>query len=343
MAGGAGTRFWPFSRSDKPKPFLKLFGGESMMEQTLRRVEKVVEPSAVHVVLCEKLEPLLQELPRPVDRRRILVEPAARNTLGAVFIACAQALRSGPEQLVVMLPADHFIPDTDAFCGDFIRALDAADEDSVVTLGIRPTGPETGYGYIETDGGKAGPHALKVKRFVEKPDRARALEYIASGQFYWNAGIYFFKVAHLLAELKAIEPSWAVAVQEMAAALEAGNSQRLAEVFVSLPAISIDYGVMEKVSAMRLIPASFPWSDVGAWDAVASLNGGPETDMKLLMDSSGSRVFSTPDGPFVVLLGVKDQIVVASRDAVLIMDKSRAQDVRKVVDLLREKGLDEFI
>jgi mannose-1-phosphate guanylyltransferase len=314
-----------------------------MLDDTRHRLLNVLGDGALNYVLGGNLAPLLAELSVPPAPPNILVEPAARNTLGAVLLATAHALLRGPDQIAVMLPADHYIPDQEAFAGDFLRALDAADGGAIVTLGIKPTGPDTAYGYIEASTRAAGPHAVEVKRFVEKPDLKRAEEYLAKGNFYWNSGMYFFKVSHMLEELQQVNPPYADTVHELARCLRAGDSDALARCFLALPSISIDYAVIEKAKRILLIPAGFAWSDVGAWDAVAALNGGSQKGQEALVDCNGSKVISADGGPFVAMLGVNDTLVISTKDAVLVLDKSRAQDVRRVVDLLRELGREDLL
>jgi mannose-1-phosphate guanylyltransferase len=314
-----------------------------MLDDTRHRLLAVLGDGAIHYVLGERLAPLLAELSSPPPAANILVEPAARNTLGAVLLATAHASLRGPDQIAVMLPADHYIPDEEAFAGDFLRALDAADGGAIVTLGIKPTCPDTAYGYIEASTHASGPHAVQVKRFVEKPDRKRAEEYLAKGDFYWNSGMYFFKVSHMLEELQRINSAFTAAVEELARCLKAGDRDALARCFLELPSISIDYAVIEKAKQILLIPASFGWSDVGAWDAVAALNGGAQKGHEALIDCNGSKVVSAEGGPFVAMLGVNDTLVISTGDAVLVLDKNRAQDVRKVVDLLRELGREDLL
>ncbi len=353
MAGGAGTRFWPASRSRRPKQLLPLGGGEEpLLAATVRRLAPLVSEDRVLVVTGEHLAAATASALPGVPREQILCEPAPRNTAPCIAWANAAIERMDPDALVMVLPSDHFIGDEGGFRSVLSKALAAAESGRVATVGIVPTRPETGYGYIEVGGDLPG-GAKEVARFVEKPDRARAEAFLAGGRHLWNAGMFFFR-ARAMRELVAQHlPDLAKGVARIDEAAKKGNEKDVVkEVFPTLPSISIDHGVMEKASGLAVVPGDFGWNDVGSWQSAWELGAKDGAGNALdegalaLGDAKGNlvRVLGERRGKKVVaLVGVEDLVVVDTDDALLVIPRDRAQDVRLVIEALKAAGKTELL
>ncbi len=350
MAGGSGTRFWPLSRKLHPKQFLALAGDGStpMITATARRVESLSPIENVLVVtradLAEATRTALPDLPE----ENLLLEPAGRNTAPCVAWATATVQRRDPRAVIVVLAADAYIADEPAFVRALETAVRAAETGAIVTLGIRPSRPETGYGYLHV--GDAMPDApegvLRVRAFVEKPDAPRAQTFFDGGAHLWNAGIFVFRadvmreaVANLLPSI-----SQAIAAFDAAALRVPGDEAReVAARYPLLPSVSVDYGVMEKVHEVAVVPVDCGWSDVGSWQASWELGARDaasnvvRADAAVLCDAEGNMVMA-PAGKVVALVGVRDLVVVDTPDALLVVPRDRAQDVKKAVDALALQG-----
>jgi len=347
MAGGSGTRFWPRSRARVPKQLLPILGGRSMLAETCARIAPVVGRDRVLIVTGRThARAVRAALPR-LPAANVLVEPAGRNTAAAIALAALHVARVAPEAVMVVLPADHAIGDLPVFRADVGLALDvAARTGALVTIGVRPTHPETGYGYIRPGAAVAGARGRVawVDAFVEKPDRARAERLLAERRALWNAGIFAWRVSSILAELRANLPA---VVRPLEAAVAAGTRRALTAAYRRVPSISIDYGVLERARRVAVVRARFRWSDVGSWAALAALWGGNGEGGNALrgrtvpIDSHGCLV----DSPqrLVALVGVRDLVVIDANDAVLVCRKDRAQDVRLVVEELRRRGLRQYL
>ncbi len=349
MAGGSGTRFWPASRHLNPKQFLPLGpdSREPLLVGTVRRMRETVPISHIVVAtgthLAEATRKLLPDLPRD----NILAEPIPRNTAPCIAWANAVIRRREPRAVVGVLSADHVAEDEAGFRTAIEQAMRVAEGGVITTVGIRPTRPETGYGYIE-QGPVRADGAHDAVRFLEKPNRERAAEMVASGRFLWNAGFFFFQAAQMADAVRTHLPSLAQGVDELDRAAEQGTeAEALGRLFPTFPSVSIDVGVMEKVSPLAVVPASFGWSDVGTWQTAWELarkddrdNAAPEGT--IVVDSEGNLVAdwtARKEGDKVVaLIGVRDLVVVQTDDALLVMPRDRCQDVRQVVDALRERG-----
>jgi mannose-1-phosphate guanylyltransferase len=372
LAGGAGTRFWPASRKAFPKPFLDLLGSGPLVRLTGERVLPLLEPGHLVYVLGSNLDkPLRSVLPREW-KSQVVLEPVARNTLGAVLLAVARVLASDPDGLLALFPADHQVRDV----ARFRRLLDAAyalADRHVVTLGIVPEWAETGFGYIRkgkllvddvpvpgTDlgaatgaggaaKGKNSPGhlpvpAFAVSRFVEKPDRSKAKRYVADGNYFWNSGIFVLHAARFLEKVRAVEPAFARVADEAQRLFAAGKAEAdaLRRLLEPLPNLNIDKAVMERIAGLAVIPAQVGWSDVGTWDAVfAERPDGAASQVVgdvLELEGAGNVLVSTPGGPLVATLGVEDLVVVATPDAVLVTRRGHGQQVGKLAGLLAKGG-----
>lgn len=349
MAGGSGTRFWPASRKSRPKQFLPLGadGETPLLTATARRVAALSPPDRTLVVTREDLEAATHEALPELPRQNVLLEPQGRNTAPCVAWATATIRRRDPRAVVVVLAADAYIADEAAFVAALRTAADAAAQGAIVTLGIRPSRPETGYGYLHLGDALAGaPEGVRtVRAFVEKPDAARARAYVADGQHLWNAGIFVFR-ADVMREAVARhmpEVSEAIGVFDAVASKGGDERREIEHRFPRLPAVSIDYGVMEKVAEVAVVPVDCGWSDVGSWQASWELGARDaagnvvRADGAVLCDAEGNMVVA-PRGKVVALVGVRDLVVVDTPDALLVVPRERAQDVKKAVDALGPKG-----
>ncbi|MBX3247332.1 MAG: mannose-1-phosphate guanylyltransferase [Myxococcales bacterium] len=343
MAGGAGTRFWPASRRDRPKQLLPLAPGEdrSLLRATLERIAPVVPLERVLVVTSAALaDATAAELPG-LPRENILAEPTGRNTAPCVGWAAAHVRRRDPNGVMVVLPADHHIGAPDAYLSVLARSLDAARAGALVTVGIQPTRPETGYGYLEL-GELVADGVHRARRFVEKPNRQRAEQFLAAGRFLWNSGVFVFRADTILAAIETHLPGLGAQLRIYDQAAARGEeSTVVSETYASLPSVSIDHGVMEKADEVLVVPGNFGWSDLGSWTTAWELtehddrgNAAPED--AVLVDAESCFV-RAPQGKLVALLGVSDLMVVDTEDALLVMPRNRAQDVRAIVDALKAR------
>jgi mannose-1-phosphate guanylyltransferase len=342
MAGGAGTRFWPASRSLRPKQLLPLAGtdNETLLAATVRRLKPLVSEDRVVVVTGEHLAEATARAVPGVPAAQILREPAPRNTAPCIAWANATVAQLDPDAVVMVLPSDHFIHDEPGFQKVLAAAVASAERGRVTTVGIVPTRPETGYGYIEVGDTLEG-EARAVKRFVEKPDRARAESFVAAGpsRYLWNAGMFFFRVRDMAALLERHLPSVAAGVARM------GNDvAAVREIFPTLESISIDHGVMEKAEGLAVVPGDFGWNDVGSWQSAWELrahdaNGNAVGPDDVAIDAKNNLAVSLgATKKAIALVGVEDLVVVETDDAILVIPRERAQDVRLVVDALKKNG-----
>jgi len=343
MAGGQGTRFWPLSRGLKPKQLLPLGGGdESLLRATVRRVADLVPPERVLIVTGTGLrDAVLAELPE-LPPENVLAEPTGRNTAPCVGWAAATVARRDPAGVLAVLAADHFIRDEAEYLAVVRRAVHVAAGGELVTVGIPPTRPETGYGYLEL-GDALSEGVFRARRFVEKPDRTRAEEFLIAGNFLWNSGMFFFRADVVLAAIERFLPQLAHGLAEYDVAAKRGEeTAAVARSYASLPSISIDTGVMERAEQVAVVPGDFGWSDVGSWTTAYELAskddaGNAVPHDAVTVDCERNYVFA-PHGKVVALVGVTDLVVVDTADALLVMPRERAQDVRAVVDALRARG-----
>ena len=345
LAGGGGTRLWPASRRSRPKQLLALGGDESLLAGTFGRVSRAlgVERTLI-VTAADQADAVRRALPDlPADN--LVVEPAARNTGPAVGLGVVTvAKRAGDGARLAVLPSDAFIADEAEFARVMGTALAHAGE-TIVTIGIKPTRPETGYGYLQR-GVEVRGGVFEVARFVEKPDLATAARYLAAGDYLWNSGMFFFTAQRLLDEAKRHMPDLAAILGEIRAS--ANPAATALARYPAAPKISIDYGIMEKASDIRVVPGNFGWNDVGSWSALSDIRdkdkaGNVVSGDVILSAVSGSVVVSEPGAPLVGVVGVDDLVVVATKDAVLVVRKDRAQEVRAVVDALAAGKRNELL
>jgi mannose-1-phosphate guanylyltransferase len=350
LAGGSGTRFWPASRKKRPKQVLGMGPDPSLplIGHTLRRVASLCPEAQMIVATGESLIDVTREALPQLAPSSFLAEPIAKNTAPCIAWGAQVIAQRDPEAVVMVLPSDHHIEDEPEFRRILSLALETAAAGTITTVGIQPTRAETGYGYIEADKPHA-PGVLAVNRFVEKPDAATAEGYVASGKHFWNSGMFFFRAVDMLKAVEQHLPAVHQGLQLIAAAAKRGpEAEREAtkQAFASMPSISIDHGIMEKVNPLAVVPGSFGWSDLGSWHTVWELgtrdhadNVGPKDALfldahrNLIEDLRVKKTART-----VALLGVSDLCVIETDDAVLIMPRERAQDVRAVVEELTRRG-----
>ncbi len=337
LSGGSGTRLWPLSREAYPKQFLALAGEDTMLQETWRRVAPLAS-SAPIVVANEEHRFLAAEQLRlvGVDRADIVLEPVGRNTAPAIAAAALQAMAGGEDPLLLVLPSDHVVRDAEGFRAAVRTAMGAAENGALVTFGIVPAAPETGFGYIQAAEGEG---VREVLRFVEKPDAATAQAYLESGGYFWNSGMFLFRASRYLAELERLRPDMLAAVrQAFSAAARDGDFIRLdREAFAACPSDSIDYAVMEHTAGARVLPVDIGWNDVGSWSALWEVSeqdgdGNAHHGDVIAVDSRNSYAYARR---LVALVGVDDLVVVETDDAVLVARKDRVQQVKEVVARLK--------
>jgi mannose-1-phosphate guanylyltransferase len=347
MAGGSGSRLWPLSRALYPKQFLKLNGSGTMLQNTVTRLEGL--ECADPMLICnEEHRFIAAEQLRQLGElnHNIILEPAGRNTAPAIALAAFTAVSQGQDPVMLVLAADHIMQKPEAFRDSVSKALPFAEQGKLVTFGIVPTGPETGYGYIER-GAEQGDSGFDVARFVEKPDASTAQEYIDSGKFYWNSGMFLFKASRYLEELKAHRPDIYKACEQ---AMTDVNSDldfvRVnKEAFLSCPEDSIDYAVMEKTKDAVVVPMDAGWSDVGSWSSlweVSEKDADGNVHHGDVMSHNASNNYVFAETGMVATVGVDDVVVVQTKDAVLVVKKDQVQDVKKVVEALKKDSRSEF-
>lgn len=335
LSGGGGTRLWPMSTPKKPKQFLALTGEQTMFQMTIDRVSDRSRFAAPMIVAgTSHIEHITAQLAKlSIADAHLMLEPCARNTAPAIALA---AFACAPETLMLVMPSDHVIADNAAFQSAIDIATPLARDGWLITFGISPTGPETGYGYIQS-GAEIAPSANRVARFVEKPDATRAAAMIASGDHVWNGGIFLLRADAYLAALLQFAPEMhAKCSQAMAQAKHNENQIHPdAAAFAASPADSIDYAVMEKSDKVAVVPVDMGWSDIGSWDALVDFNTGAEDNRILEIDTSNTLIRT--DGVRLHIVGASDLIVVASGNDILIVPRGRSQEVKKIVEALNAK------
>ena len=371
MAGGSGTRFWPLSRKARPKQFLALVGETPLLAATVARLPPLAKLDRTFVACGPAHAAAVRRILPDLPKDNLLVEPCARNTAPCVGLAALHVSRLDRKGVMAMLPADHHVARPAAFREALKAAAEVAQGGAIATIGVKPSRPETGYGYLKVgerlDGpaagagkgarakpkpapakGDGGLAARRVARFVEKPDRATAERYLQDGGYLWNSGIFVFRADVILDEIRRTLPDLREQLERIDRAIGTPRAARaLAEAFPRCPSISIDYGVMEKSDRIAVVPADFGWSDVGSFEALRDVRardarGNVAEGEAMIFDGKDNVVLGLPGRPLAVI-GVDDLIVVDAGDAVLVCRRDRAQDVRKAVDELKRRGREEMI
>ena len=351
LAGGGGTRLWPKSRVKQPKQFLKLIGDKTLFQETVDRVKEAYPASQIYVVTNEDAAVSIRDQVPAIPQENIIVEPSPKSTTAAVGLAASYINRKNPQAIISTLAADHYIADKEEFMEVLAVSQEAAGRgDFLVTIGIRPSHPHTGMGYIQT-GEKifaiSGTKVFKVRQFKEKPNAETAKEYFDSGEYFWNANINSYKTEAILNAIDKYLPSLATSLEKLPLAK---NQQEAKEIWNSFPSEPIDTAILEKADNVLMVPGEFSWFDVGDWSAIHSIiAGSPElnvvigegTDQHLGIDTEGCLVHGS--GRLIATVGIKDLVIIDTPDVVLICPKSRAQEVKKIVEKLTEQKREGYL
>jgi len=353
MAGGSGTRFWPLSRRLKPKQFLDIIGKDPMIVETYKRISEIIDDESICIILGKDH---LNEAKRLFEGKRIhiIAEPFGRNTAPCIALGALYAKHKGVDDSIAFLPADHYISDKKAFLDSLTLAGKIAESGGIVTLGIVPSRPETGYGYIRREEDPIildGKEVYKVKEFVEKPDLETAKRYIETGKYYWNAGIFVAKAETILNETRKYLPDLYDAIMGLRDLFDKeGFEEALKKAYEKAPNISFDYGIMEKTDAdVYVVPTDCGWSDVGSWFSIYELRKSEhDKDGNLIegdvfaIDCKNSFI-SSRGKRIVSCIGLENILIVDTEDALLVIDLKRSQEIRKIVEGLKEKGKNKYL
>ena len=350
MAGGGGTRFWPLSRADKPKQFLNLSGKNTMVVDTANRLSKVADKEDIFVVTNVKtVDATIEQTKGILKPDHILGEPAARNTAACIGYAAMEIIKKYEDGIMVIVPSDHFIKNEEQFALVLSKAIYTAEETNrLVTVGIKPTFPSTGYGYIKYNADTDG-IAKDVEEFVEKPDLETASEYVDSGEYAWNSGMFIWKASTILKYFERLLPDIYRCLVRIGEAMGTDREQEvLEEVYPEIPKISIDYGIMERADNVMMLEGDFGWNDVGSFDAFDQIhdqdaNGNVVMADSCIINSKDNVLYSTQDGHLIAALGINDIVIAHTKDVTLICAKDKAQDIKLFVDKLKEEGKDTYL
>jgi len=351
MAGGSGTRFWPRSRVAKPKQYLELFGDESLLQSTINRFETFTDAENIYIVSSKQQADVLENQTPQLPRENLIYEPVGKNTLPCIGLAAMFAEKENPEGIMVVSPSDHLIRNEELFRDTVMAASKIADErDGIVTIGITPTYPATGYGYVQTAEDITGNEKIKqfkVERFVEKPDEPTASKYLKDGGFYWNSGLFIFKISVFLEAVKKFAPDLYSDLRKIQADL--GNpsfEKTLDTIYRAVQSISVDYGIMEHAKNIYLVEGNFDWNDLGSWESVYQVdekdeNGNAANDETILIDSKNSYVYT--DEGLVALVGMEDVVVVKHGNTTLVCKRDKTEEVKKIVEQLKSGNKSQYL
>lgn len=348
MAGGVGSRFWPRSKKKLPKQLLKIFGDDTMIQATVNRLKGLVEKENIFVITNELQRPEVINQLKDVPAENIIEEPFGRNTAACIGLASIIVKAKDPDAVTIVLPADHIIKDEEKFNQTLENAAKFANESKgLVTIGIQPTRPETGYGYIQINDIAVAENIFKVYTFAEKPNYATAVRFVESGDFLWNSGMFIWRVDVILDEIKNLMPDLYEGLAEIEKSLSTKNfKEELKTVYAQLKKISIDYGIMEKSSKVYLTKGTFNWSDVGSWEEVFQLSAkdekGNSTEGKVYTNNVNDSYIYSP-GKVTAVIGLDNVIVINHEDTVLICRRDKAQDVKEIVEYLKMNKMDEYL
>lgn len=355
MAGGGGTRFWPLSRRERPKQLLNLSGKDIMVNETIDRIAASVGKEHIFIVTNESQAELMKtETAGRMTKERILAEPVARNTAACIGYAAMEIVKKYEDGIMCILPSDQFVKDNAEFTRVMNAAIKAAEEtDMLVTIGIQPTFPATGYGYIrveEGDGreiGSTGKQYRKVKEFVEKPEEETAKTYLASGNYAWNSGMFVWKASTILKKFETLLPDIYACLLQIGDAMGTEKEKEVIQkIYPEIPKISIDYGIMERSHDVIMLAGDFGWNDIGSLDMLGIMkepdeNGNVVYGEQLQIDTKNCIIYGKDK--LIATIGVEDLIVIQEKDAILVCEKCRAQEVKNIVDTLDSKGKKQYL
>ncbi len=351
MAGGIGTRFWPKSRIHNPKQFLKIFEDITMIQSTVKRVSKMFPADKIYIVTNSEFAPRIYDEIPEIPKENVLIEPFRRDTAACVGLAATKISLDNPQEVMVVLPSDHYIGDETEFIKTLRTAIDLAEEkDCLTTLGIQPTRPETGYGYIrigEILSTNSDKPIYLVKEFTEKPDLKLAREFYTRNDYFWNSGIFVWKADVILEHISSFLPHLYQGLMKIKKAMGTEQEEKiLIEEYSTFIPISIDYGIMERTSEVFVVLASFIWDDVGNWAALERImksdkDGNITMGFHLGYDTSNCIISN--NNKLITTLGVDDLIIIETEDVILICNKNRAQEVKDLRELIKSKSLDKFL
>lgn len=351
MAGGSGTRFWPRSKEAKPKQYLNLFGDESLLQSTIKRFTLFTPTENIYVVSGKSQATVLEEQTPTLPKANLIYEPVGKNTLPCIGLAAMFAEKENSDGIMVVTPSDHLIENDELFRDTVLAAVKIADvRDGIVTIGITPTYPATGYGYVQTAENITGSEIIKqfkVERFVEKPNETKAAEYLKQGGFYWNSGLFVFKISVFLDAVKQFAPALYSDLRKIQA--DFGNSsfeKTLDTIYRAVEGISVDYGIMEHAKNIYLVEGNFVWNDLGSWESVyltadKDENGNAVVGESIIIDSKNSYIYS--ETGLIALVGLDDVIVVQDGNTTLVCKRDKAEEIKKVVDHLKAENKNQYL
>jgi len=351
MAGGSGTRFWPRSKTAKPKQYLNIFGNDSLLQSTIYRFATFPETSNIYIVSNKTQAEVLVEQTPILPKENLIYEPVGKNTLPCIGLAAMFAENENLEAIMVVSPSDHLIENDELFRDTILAAAKIADEkNGIVTIGITPTYPATGYGYVKTEADITGNEKIKkfkVERFVEKPNEQTAAEYIKSGGFYWNSGLFVFKVSVFLEAVKQFAPELYSDLRKIQASIGTPSFEYTLDIiYRAVQNISVDYGIMEHAKNIYLVEGNFVWNDLGSWESVylageKDENGNSQNGEVIAIDSKSSYIYS--ENGLIALVGLDDVILVQEGNTTLVCSREKAEDVKLVINQLKAKKRNQFL
>ena len=353
MAGGAGTRFWPRSKTAKPKQYLNMFGNESLLQSTITRFATFTETNNIYIVSSKSQSEVLEEQTPMLPKENLIYEPVGKNTLPCIGLAAMFAEKENPDGIMVVSPSDHLIENIELFKETVLAAAKIADEkNGIVTLGIKPTYPATGFGYVQTAEDITAEEKIKqfkVERFVEKPNEPTATEYLKKGNFYWNSGLFIFKISVFIDSIKEFAPDLYNDLRKIQADFGTPDYElTLDTIYRAVKSISVDYGIMEHAKNIYLVEGNFDWNDLGGWESVyltdkkdENGNGNAGSGESIFLDSKNSYIHS--ENGLVALIGLDDVIVVQDGNTTLVCKRENAEDVKKIVEQLKAKNKTQYL
>jgi len=351
LAGGIGTRFWPLSRKEKPKQFLPIISDKTMIEETVERLAPLFPLDRIYTIANSEQSLSIRNIFPDIPNANFIIEPQGRNTAPSLILATAHAFLQNTDAIVAALPADHLITDVPLFLKKLeAGAQAAADEDNLITFGIPPSFPSTGYGYIqfsrENPKNSKNEDFFPVQEFKEKPDVSQAKAFLEAGNYFWNSGMFLWKAETFARKLKEFAPEWHVYWERILQALEDKDDPQIAAIFETIPSTSIDYALMENAKGVLMCEGNFGWSDVGAWSSLLDIwpkdqEGNALRAESIILDSENCLVYSRDK--LTALIGVKDLIVVDTPDALLICRRDQDQKVKDLVEHLKKDNKDEYL